>query len=174
MKSNILSVLIFCAGLVAVGFDQSQAAFASINCEAPPEKIYLLRHGEKTDTLYDAVLSEAGIKRARALVQAIGQEDIAAIYVTQLQRTQMTARPLARYKQLSMITVNDDSVHQLMHMMCTRHKNTIIVSVGHSYTIPTILEELGLMRIKPDYGDIFIITFNTNGAVKLEKQRFGD
>ncbi len=54
--------------------------------------IVVVRHAEKVDQSTDPVLSAEGTARAEALAKALRSLDVKAVYVTQYQRTALTAR----------------------------------------------------------------------------------
>lgn len=66
-------------------------------------RILFLRHGQTPDNVIGALgtvtpgpgLTELGTRQAEAVVDALGHESIAAIYVSKLRRTHETAAPLA-------------------------------------------------------------------------------
>src|SRR5689334_10443335 len=63
---------------------------------AQPSTIILVRHAEKAATpANDPGLTPAGEQRARDLMVALADAHVSAIITTQLQRTQLTAKPLA-------------------------------------------------------------------------------
>ncbi len=62
----------------------------------PPTVVYLVRHAEKAQASdNNPPLSEAGMRRAEALAQTLGDAGVSAIYTTQFKRTTDTAAPLA-------------------------------------------------------------------------------
>src|SRR4051812_7921225 len=71
-----------------------------------PTTVFLVRHAERAeDGTPDPGLSEAGRERAMALVAAVGEENLAAIFVTQFKRTARTAGPIAQARNLEPIVV---------------------------------------------------------------------
>lgn len=69
--------------------------------------IYLVRHAEKVSNTNNnnPPLSAAGTARAVALKQALKHASIGAIIVSDLQRTQLTAQPLATQLNLQLIVI---------------------------------------------------------------------
>src|ERR1700680_5096638 len=62
--------------------------------------IFLVRHADKVDDAPDALLSDAGHRRAECLAKMLADVNIQQIYTSDLQRTQQTAAPLAQQRQL--------------------------------------------------------------------------
>ncbi len=68
--------------------------------------IYMVRHAEKVDEQNpDPSLTSAGFVRAQDLKDALRDASIDAIIVSDLQRTQLTAQPLADYLGLQLIVI---------------------------------------------------------------------
>ena len=76
-------------------------------------RLYLVRHGQthanvahELDTAYPgADLTETGYEQAEHLAHRLEHEDLAAIYTSDLVRTQQTARPLAAVLGLEIVTL---------------------------------------------------------------------
>ena len=74
-----------------------------------PTTIYMVRHAEKVnEDNPDPSLTTAGFARAEALKAALIDASVDAIIVSDLQRTQLTAKPLAEHLGLQMIVIPID------------------------------------------------------------------
>ena len=161
---DIIFLIVFACSTVTYG-DQ---------CSIPPDKILVVRHAEKGDFTYDSPLSIQGWKRAVALLDAIGNEELSAIYTTQMIRTKHTALPLSIYKDIQPNEVHKDQIGELCHVLCAEHKKETVLVVGHSDTIPELFSCLGITKtVYPEYGDLFIVTFPSGGAA-FKKSHFGE
>lgn len=127
------------------------AAILSIaigGCCSPATTVLLVRHAEK-GLGADPDLTAAGHARARALVEVAANADVAAIYHTQLERTRQTAAPLAARLGVPMseMTVLSGEVEahaaEVAKDILTHHEGQTVVVVGHSNTVPLIIEKLG-------------------------------
>jgi phosphohistidine phosphatase SixA len=121
-----------------------QAAFT----EAKTQTVFLLRHAEKSsDPGSDPALSEAGVTRAARLPGLFEQALPQAVFSTQYQRTQLTAKPLADAAGLaiSIIAANKETAASypelLRERICAMPDHSIAVVVGHSNTIPEIISQ---------------------------------
>ena len=121
-----------------------QAAFA----EAKTQTVFLLRHAEKSsEPGSDPMLSEAGFARAARLPGLFQQALPQAVFSTQYQRTQLTAKPLAEAAGLaiSVIAANKETAASypelLRERICTMPDHSIAVVIGHSNTIPEIISQ---------------------------------
>jgi len=134
----------------------------------------VVRHAEKSGFTYDSPLSNKDSKRAEALINAIGNEKLSAIYSTQMIRTKQTAHPISIYKGIQPTEVDKDQIGELCQVLCTLHKKETVLVVGHSDTIPELFTCLGITKtVDPEYGDLFIVTFPSGGAA-FEKSHFGE
>ena len=74
-----------------------------------PTTIYMVRHAEKVnEDNPDPSLTTAGFARAEALKAALIDASVDAIIVSNFQRTQLTAKPLAEHLGLQMIVIPID------------------------------------------------------------------
>lgn len=119
--------------------------------------VILVRHAEKGDTTADPPLSAAGEQRAQALDAALARFPLAAIYVSEYQRTALTAAPVARRTGLQSVTIavrksppaQADAIAEAV-----RHlpRGSAALVVGHSNTLAGIIRALGGPAI-PDLCD---------------------
>lgn len=109
------------------------------NCSTTVTSVYLLRHAEKGFGI-DPDLTDDGEDRAQELVRVLKNVNLDAVYSTNYKRTRQTAQPLADDKNLSLNLYNDASVANAI--MSNHEKGTVVV-VGHSNTVPGLIEAFG-------------------------------
>ena len=94
----LLSLALPCVPAAAVA--QRPAGVAAAPATAPATgvtTVIVVRHAEKADVPGgDPPLSAAGERRSLALLDALREAGVQAVVTTQLQRTRLTAAPLAR------------------------------------------------------------------------------
>lgn len=119
-----------------------------------PQKIFLIRHGETDHNLNGIVqgwlntpLNATGRLQARLLAERFKDTPIHAIYSSDLKRAAQTARPLARLKQLKLITTPDLRERSLGIF---EGKNWDQVRLDH----PKLLDELHQSQFHPDWNKI--------------------
>ena len=129
-------------------------ALASPQAEAL-ERIVLVRHAEKLDDWPQdselgalRPLGEAGVRRANRMAQVLETAGIAAVYVSATTRSIHTGLPLALLTEVEIIvdrrTVEPSRMEELIADLRERHpRDTAIMIVGHSNTIPELLLHLG-------------------------------
>lgn len=150
---------------------------------AQPSLVILVRHAERdTAPPRDPVLTTAGTARARALHQALAFAGVGSIITTQLQRTQLTARPLADSLGLTPIVVAASapvSAHAeaVAAAVRARPRGEVVLVVGHSNTIPAIVGALGGPRL-PDlcdsqYSMLYLLDFPATGTPRLVQASYG-
>jgi 2,3-bisphosphoglycerate-dependent phosphoglycerate mutase len=138
----------------------------------------LVRHAEKaSDGTSDPALTEEGVARANNILSLFRQSDVTAIYSTNYKRTKMTVAPLADAKKIE-ITIYDpkDLKGFSLKLLKDNSGGTIVIS-GHSNTTPTLanllLDEEKFEQFEDnDYGNLLIITIDSNGMAKLLHLRY--
>jgi len=127
--------------------------------------IFFVRHADKVSDETDALLSEAGHRRAECLADMLADAHIERIYTSDLQRTQQTAAPLAEKLQLRPVAIPLSTPDKLIEAIRSDKTENILV-VWHDATLPQILRALGAPEITPiahtEYDRFFILTIVAN------------
>ena len=141
-------VLIALAGL---------AAACSTPQPAPAPNIYVVRHLHTPEGVRDPDLTPEGQRQAQLLAAWFRADPPRAIYVTDYRRTRQTAAPLAARLGLMPIVYDPADTPGLTARVRAGPLPALIV--GHSNTVPDIVEQLGGTRPGPlvhaDFGDIW-------------------
>src|SRR5260370_6141756 len=123
--------------------------------------IFFVRHADKVSDETDAVLSDAGHRRAECLANTLADAQIQQIYTSDLQRTQQTAAPLAEKLRLKPVAIPLSRPDELIEAIRSGKAANVLV-VWHDATLPGILRALGAPVIPPiahtEYDRIFILT----------------
>lgn len=117
------------------------------------QTIVLVRHAEKVDESRDPLLSEQGQKRAKDLARLLRDTGIEQVYVSEYQRTLMTAKPLLETQKIEVLGYLAKDSLQLGTQLLSTTKNTLVVA--HSNTVNTVLKGLGILDAKPIADDEF-------------------
>lgn len=138
--------------------------------------VVVLRHAEKElGSIADAPLSPAGGRRAELLASMLGDGASigrpVAIYVTDTRRSQQTAAPLARRLDLEP-TVLDGEPQAIVAQIDREHHGEVVVVIGHSNTVPPIVEQLAGITGLPafeddDYGTIYVVSVPSLGKASI-------
>jgi broad specificity phosphatase PhoE len=127
--------------------------------------IFLVRHADKVSEATDALLSDAGHRRAECLAKMLADAHIQQIYTSDLQRTQQTAAPLAERLHLKPVAIPLSKPDDLIEAIRSERAANILV-VWHDATLPKILRALGAPEIPPiahtEYDRFFILTFESD------------
>lgn len=162
--------------------------------------------------------NNGGQARAQALVAVAQDAGVTAIYTTEYCRTAQTAQPLARQLGLPLIVQDNrpdddylsdcepeiedemiqllpqdiDTIAELVDEVLSGNAGKVVLLVGHSNTVPQIVEELGADPLCPDYfpfdpmdksckipddqfDNLFIVTVpRFFGDVKIVKAKYDD
>jgi broad specificity phosphatase PhoE len=159
-------------GLVAIATAGAQAN-ASITA-------ILVRHAEKAATpADDPPLTAAGEARARDLLAAVRDAGVSAIITTQFARTRATAQPTAAALSIvpSVVTAAGATHAQDVAAAIRKHPGQTVLVVGHSNTVPEIIQALGGKRpaniCDAVYDNLYIVTIAADGKVGVVQARYG-
>ncbi|NVB40061.1 histidine phosphatase family protein [Pseudenhygromyxa sp. WMMC2535] len=158
--------------------------------QAEPITVYIVRHAEKQVSpgetgdmaadeaaRRDPPLSAEGQARALALAEDLPLRELDAIYVTASRRSEETAAAVAAVTGIEPTHYPPRDIDGLLARL-RREAGTVSLVVGHSNTIPPLLEALGVeekVRIgEKQYGDLWIVHTLPEGGTSLEHRRFGE
>jgi broad specificity phosphatase PhoE len=143
--------------------------------------VVIVRHAEKElGTIEDPPLSQAGEQRAQLLARLFGERDgrgrVNAIIASDTRRAQRTAAPLADRLGIAVTTVAATDYDELMRSI-RAHRGDRILVVGHSNTVPGIVQSLtGGAPIPPiaddDYSQIYVVTMPTLGPASVLRMSY--
>ena len=128
--------------------------------------IIVMRHAEKAAAPpEDPPLSPAGEERARSLAHFFGQAPaefrIDGIIVSEFRRTQETVRPLANRLGVPVIVVPAGDIERTAERAREDYRGGRVLIVGHSDTVPAIVEELSGRKVPPisetETGVVYIV-----------------
>ena len=140
--------------------------------------VILIRHAERLDAApgdNNPHLSADGHSRARLLVHVLNPANISAIYTSEYVRTQETAQPLA--EALGVSPVEGLEASQIKKDIQVNHSGKTVLVVGHTDTVPEVLELLGdgSHEIDPDeFDNMFIATVLGENSVRVIRLKYGD
>jgi broad specificity phosphatase PhoE len=176
MTKNARAVFALLFALALVACSKPQPA-------QPSTVVLLVRHAEKASDAEDSPLTEAGTQRAQALVGVAEAANVSAIYTTQFRRNHDTAQPLSERLKVAVteFPIRDlqnpgDYGKTLARDITEKHAGQTVLIIGHSNTIPLVLEALTGRPAPVDhaeYGDLFIVTVPPSGSLGLIKAQYG-
>ncbi len=141
--------------------------------------IYVVRHAEKADLPgeRDPELSEAGVVRAEALARTMRSIQLDACFTSQYKRTQMTLAPLAKAAGLETTVAQAGAEKALAAKILETRRGKSVVVAGHSNTVPTLLQALGVadppQLSESDYDDLFVVRVDAEGRARLLHLHYG-
>ena len=140
--------------------------------------IILVRHAERSSAMSaDSLLSPAGEERARQLAQVLKDTGIQRIYVTEVRRTQQTAEPIAARLHLTPVIIAQKDIDKLVSQLESLGENETVLVVGHSNTVPLIIERLGAGKASPmgeaEYDRLTVLFTPTGGKARVVTLRYG-
>lgn len=170
------------AMLAAIGALLVLAIVAWLLFTSESTTFVIVRHAEKVlDGSPDPSLTEAGQARAALLARMFGdkgsKDHIDAIYVSPPQRSRLTAAPLAASLGLTPQVASEDDSRGFARRMLHEHRGERVLVVGHTDTVPALVEALSGSRDIPpigdlDYGTLYIVTVPRVGRASVLGARY--
>ena len=125
--------------------------------------IYLIRHAEKADNSKNTNLSEMGLMRASHWDDVFSAVHFDAIYSTNYNRTLQTAEPTALTQKIAVTTYDPKDFN--LEKIKKDHLGQTILIVGHSNTIPDLINKLIGQNVYPiieetAFGNLYMVTIN--------------
>ena len=138
--------------------------------------VILTRHADTNPGFGE--LNATGHARAQALVDAVGDLRLTAIYSPNLRRNLDTVRPLATRHEIEITRTAGVSVFaadSIAREILDRHAGGVVVWVGNvSGNLQAIYRRLGGTGMGPvEYGDLHILTISDNGPPGVVRKRYG-
>jgi phosphohistidine phosphatase SixA len=148
----------------------AHAAQSSITSAAPD--IYVMRHLH-AGSGDDASLTTEAATQAQLLPVFFGRDAPRTIYASTLRRAQETAAPLAQGLGLTVKIYDPRDTPALISAV--RQETGTVLIVGHSNTVPEIVEALSGTRPDPiahsEYGDIWQVRGSDRELTKLRLEQ---
>lgn len=137
--------------------------------------VILIRHVER-DNFF--IVTPAGHQRAKALIDAVSDMNITAIYSPDLERNLDTVRPLANHLNIGITLTprfSQKTNEKIISDILSRHGGETVLVVGNgSGNLREIHQRLGGSGEGPyQYGDMFIYTIPDHGPVTVTKTIYG-
>jgi broad specificity phosphatase PhoE len=164
------------AALSALAAALLMAVVAWLLVTARSTTVIVVRHAETSQPGGDPPLSPAGQARADLLARMFGDsslnDHVNAIYVSAALRSRATAQPLANRLGLATTVAAEDDPRAFARRVLREHRGGRILVVGHSDTLPRLVEALsGFRDIPPipptEYGTLYIVTVPRVGRANL-------
>ena len=158
------------------------ATDASAGIGPPDTIVVVVRHAEKgTDDPRDPSLSDAGKERAQRLATALKDLPISDIVASQFKRTQQTAQPTAEAQgiQVHVKPIEGDSMEfarTLAAHIRQDHAGQALLVVGHSNTVPEMVEALTGTKPAPiaddEFDRVYVVTLPADGKPRFVVLRY--
>ena len=161
MTCITVSLIIVAAGCGTVTHSESGTTTTMI----------LTRHGDRDPLAED--LNDKGRLRAEALVEAVDDFNITAIYSPDLKRNLDTAQPLAKHLGIK-VQVLGSSKNEVTTTILTRNPGEVVIWIGNSGNLKGIYSLLRGEGAPPiNYGDLYIVEVKDSGDPVVTKKRYG-
>lgn len=143
----------------------------------PVRTVILVRHAERAGGIDPSVgISEAGQCRAKVPAGMLADAKVRGIYASEVARTQQTAEPLAQKLGLRPEVVPQKDIDSLVAKLRAGAAGGTVLVVGHSNTIPAIVERLSGGAPPPmgdsEYDRLFVVTLVGSSQAKVLTLRY--
>lgn len=141
--------------------------------------VVMLRHAERRSLFDgDSPLAEAGLRRAQGLVPLLEQFKPAALYTSDLKRTQQTLAPVAAKLGLAPLVRAKDGSEALAAEILRDHRGRTVVVCWHHDLMKKLVRGLGVKGPVPywslnTYDHLWIVRVPAKGDVTLEDRLQG-
>lgn len=138
--------------------------------------VVLARHAERElGTIQDPPLTPEGEQRAERLAQMFGRARVIghldAIYVSDARRTQQTAAPLAERLGERVTIIPAADIKGTAARVMREHEGGTVLIVGHSNTVPKLIQALGGIQIEPipdgEFDTLYVLSIPRFGHANL-------
>ena len=139
---------------------------------------FIVRHAEKdTSGGTNADLNPIGRGRANAFVNIFKKIRIHKVYSTDKPRTKNTAKPLAAFKRRPVEIYDAKMQKELLESLIKIEKGKKIFIVGHSNTVPQLVNILRGSDVEKDladseYSTMYIVSVKQIGEAKVQVIHF--
>ncbi|MEO0424179.1 MAG: S41 family peptidase [Pseudomonadota bacterium] len=151
----------------AVG-DEVATDVAAQASGSPLTTVILVRHAEKGSTPPgDPPLTAAGQARAEAIAQLLARAEVTAsvdaVYASPYERTRETARPLAVLAGVAISAYDPRDSEAIAARVLTEHAGGTVLVVGHSNTLPSLVDAFGGEQPAPpieddEYDNLYVLS----------------
>jgi broad specificity phosphatase PhoE len=139
--------------------------------------VFVTRHAEKQDMSQDSPLSAAGQQRANELARVLGQCGVQIIHQTEFRRTRETAAPLAAALGLTPVESPAADVAGLVAAIRGAERGKMIVVVGHSNTVPDIINQLTGITVsaipEAEFDNLYQVILPRCGSKRVLHMEYG-
>lgn len=154
------------------------AAGAALAQQTASTTVLLVRHAEKAaEPANDPPLTTAGAARAHSLLDAVRDANVSVIITTQFVRTKATAQPTASALGITPQVINAQATPAAVAAAIRQHAGHTVLVVGHSNTLPAIIEALGAKRpaaiCDAVYDNLYVVRVQPNGKAGVVHAKYG-
>jgi hypothetical protein len=168
---------IFAVGFIILiwGCWTSCAGTEKDSTHQPVTTVILIRHVER-DNFF--IVTPAGHERAKALIGAVSDMNIMAIYSPDLERNLDSVRPLAKHLNIDITLTprfNEKTIDKIVSDILSKHRWETVLIVGNgSGNLRAIHQKLGGKGEGPyPYGEMFLYTIPDQGPAEVIKSSYG-
>jgi phosphohistidine phosphatase SixA len=176
-RSLFVLLLVVCGGLLPAFAQQPMGKPAALAPVTTKATLIIVRHAEKAGPTGDVPLTDAGHARAAALAHVLRDANISAVFVTDLQRTQQTAAPIAKALKLTPVIVPAADVAGLAAKLAALPAGTTALVVNHNPFVLDLARAFGAKNVanmeETEFDRMMVLTPGADGKSVLLTLRYG-
>lgn len=138
------------------------------------EVVYIIRHAEKAAG-EDPTLTPSGRRRAAGWAEMLSQAGLDLVLTSDAARTRETGGVIADALGLPHDSLPAEDIAGLVDTLQFDHEGDVVLIVGHTETIPGILEYLGATEsvelARDDYASLFVLLDAGGSAPRMIRLR---
>ncbi len=143
----------------------------------PAATVILVRHAERAGTMAgEEGISAVGRCRAEALARVLADAGVKRVFTTEVARTRETSEPVAKMQGIRPETVPAKDVDGLVAKLRAGGPGDVALVVGHSNTLPQVVERLGAGKAPAiaddEYDRMFVVTLTGPNQANLLALRY--
>ena len=133
--------------------------------------VIVVRHAEReSGMMATAGISEVGRCRAGVLADVLADAHVSRIFVSEVERTQQTADPLAKKLNIKPEVTPASETPALIAKLNAGAPGSVALVVGHSNTVPEIVKRLGGGEVRPiadtEFDRLWVVTLTAPDQAK--------
>ncbi len=141
--------------------------------------LIITRHAETAGLGTNPGLSTIGMERANELARILKPNSIMQVYSSNYNRTIQTATPVATNNALTPIIYDPLNQTEWINSVIQNNKNKNVFIVGHSNTVPTLLNILTgtnnySLISDTEYNNLFIVVLSDKGKANVIHMKYGN
>ncbi|MDQ2090899.1 phosphoglycerate mutase family protein [Marimonas arenosa] len=159
--------------VVSMALAAGLALLATVDARAQ-DAVLVIRHADKAGG-DDPALTDKGREQAASWARMFKDAGIEAVFTSDARRTRETGGIIGATLGVPTVEIDRNDIQSLIGRVSEDHSDGVVLIVGHSETIPSILTELGHFDMvhvgASDFTSLFVVTALESDAPQVLRFR---